>query len=95
MSVLDQIAEIEDKFQSQPIPKGPIKAGIIPGIGPKAIEKLKEVKCETVQQLVGMYLLHNCDNKLFQEWLQLRNISTFDSMLCITNIKIKLNSLFS
>jgi hypothetical protein len=43
---------------------------VVPGIGPKAEEKLAEFGYSTIAHLVGQYLLFGCDNDLMTSWFE-------------------------
>ncbi len=43
---------------------------VVPGIGPKAVEKLGELGYTTIAHLIGQYLLFGCDNDLMTSWFE-------------------------
>lgn len=80
-------------WHNNPLPRGDLEPGIVPGIGISQTQKLKANGVETVDQLVGQFFLVGRDEARFIEYLEDVGIWNQCARECARNMSKKLGGL--
>lgn len=84
---------VSRNFANNPLPRGTLEAGCVPGIGNAQVLKLKQNGVETFDQLFGRFFNSDRDGAKFAVYLEDIGIHDFFARECARNLAMKLGDL--
>ena len=67
--------EVQRQFKRNPLSAGALEPGMVPGVGAVGCAKLASAGVRSAQQLMGYFLLLNCDQNAFRVYLESHGIT--------------------